>query len=46
MPGGGHQRAKNVGYDDDDVYSDDYYEEEETGDGMSSASTEPRRTAN
>ena len=33
MPSG-HQRAKNIGYDEDDVYSDDYYEEEEQeGDG-------------
>jgi len=27
-----HARAKNVDYDEDDLYSDDY--EEETGDGM------------
>jgi hypothetical protein len=32
----GHQRAKNIDYDDDDYYSgDDYYEEAEGGqDGM------------
>jgi hypothetical protein len=37
MPGSGHQRAKNIDYDDDDAYSnEDYYEEEEggTADGM------------
>jgi hypothetical protein len=31
----GHSRAKNVDYDEDDVYSDDDYEEEEgAGDGV------------
>jgi elongation factor 1 alpha-like protein len=33
-PKSGHHRAKNVDYDDEDVYNDDYYEEEEAGDGM------------
>lgn len=34
-PRSGHSRAKNVDYDEDDVYSDDDYEEEEgAGDGV------------
>jgi elongation factor 1 alpha-like protein len=28
-PKSGHQRAKNVGYNDDDGFDDEYYEEEE-----------------
>lgn len=39
-PKSGHHRAKNIDYDEDEVYSDDYYEEEaEAGDGASNDRT-------
>ncbi|KAF2713728.1 hypothetical protein K504DRAFT_144801 [Pleomassaria siparia CBS 279.74] len=44
-PKSGHQRAKNVGYDDyDDDYNDNYYDEEENdGNGMTDEDREQLR---
>ncbi|KAJ4299315.1 hypothetical protein N0V90_004559 [Kalmusia sp. IMI 367209] len=40
-PKSGNLRAKNIGYDDDDLYSDEeVYSEEEAGDGMTDADRE------
>jgi elongation factor 1 alpha-like protein len=45
-PKSGHQRAKNIDYDDDGLYSDEEYYEEESGtagDGMTDEDKEQMR---
>jgi elongation factor 1 alpha-like protein len=44
-PKAGHSRAKNIDYDDDDLYSeeDEYYEEDAQDDGMTEEDKEQMR---